>query len=401
MVSTSREQLPVTIGRVSPLHPSFTAVPSFALVGTYPPTQCGIATFTAALVNGLTEVGVPRVGVVRLGSGDSLSWDPRVIAEIYPGLSRSRVDAARAINTHDVMLLQHEFGIFGGDDGIEVLDLLDDVVVPVVTTLHTVPLHPSENQRRVLEEVLQRSDAVVTMTRIARDRLLANYRVLPGKVVTIPHGATVPPLDESANCTDGTATHLLTWGLLGPGKGIEWVIEALAHVADLRGRIHYTVAGQTHPKVRAAQGESYRDMLRRRASELGVSDMVSFDDSYRRLPELLDLVGAATCVVLPYDSEDQITSGVLVDAISAGKPVIATGFPHAIELLCGGVGILVPHRDPVGISEAIRAVATNPGLVDSMSGATRPIAAEHRWSAVASRYAALSAGLVPCRTATG
>ena len=360
MVSGAREQSPVPIGRVSPLHPSYTTVPSFVLVGTYPPTQCGIATFTAALANGLGEAGVPKVGVVRLGTGDALSWDPRVVAEIYPGLSRSRLDAARAVNTHDVMLLQPEFGIFVGDD------------------------------------------AAVTMTRIARDRLLANYRVSPAKVVTIPHGATVPPSLEPTpiGASDGP-TRLLTWGLLGPGKGIEWVIDALARVADLRGQVHYTVAGQTHPKVRASQGETYREMLRRRASDLGVADMVSFDDSYRRLPELLDLVVDSTCVVLPYDSEDQITSGVLVDAISAGKPIIATGFPHAVELLCGGVGILVPHRDPVGISEAIRAMVSHPELVDSMSGATRPLAAEHRWSAVAARYAALSAGLVPHQSATG
>lgn len=401
-MTTSRELLPVTIGRVSPLHPSFSTTPSFVLVGTYPPTQCGIATFTAALANGLTEAGVQKVGVVRVGTGDALSWDPRVVAEIYPGLSRSRIDAARAVNTHDVMLLQHEFGIFGGDDGDEILDLLDDVVIPVVVTLHTVPLHPSDNQRRVLEEVMTRSDVVVTMTRIARDRLLANYRVAASKVLTIPHGATVPPLEERGNgSVHRDATRLLTWGLLGPGKGIEWVIEALARVADLRGHVHYTVAGQTHPKVRATQGESYREMLRRRAGELGVADMVAFDDSYRRLPELLDLVGSSTCVVLPYDSEDQITSGVLVDAISAGKPVIATGFPHALELLCTGVGILVPHRDPVGLADAIRAVTTNPALVRSMSSATRPVAAEHRWSTVASRYATVSAGLIPRQTATG
>lgn len=420
MVSGTRAQVPGSISRVSPLHPSCATMPSFVIVGTYPPTQCGIATFTAALANGLGDAGVPRVGVVRLGAGDALSWDPRVVAEIYPGLSRSRLDAARAVNAHDVMLLQHEFGIFGGEDGDEVLDILDDVVIPVVVTLHTVPLHPSAGQRRVLEELMGRVDAVVTMTRIARSRLLANYSVNPDKVVTIPHGATVPgPVEGSvghANGHTGSAgnghrstaggnghrpTRLLTWGLLGPGKGIEWMIEALARVADLRGNVHYTVAGQTHPKVRATRGEDYRDMLRRRASALGISDMVDFDDSYRRLPELLDLVGTSTCVVLPYDSEDQITSGVLVDAISAGKPVIATGFPHAVELLCSGVGILVPHRDPVGLADAIRAITMNPDLVSSMARATRPVAAEHRWSAVAARYAALSSQFVPRQTATG
>ena len=374
----------------APLHPSVTGSMSIAILGTFPPTQCGIATFTAALANGLSDIGAGRVGVVRLGNGDALSWDPRVVAEVLPGLSRSRIDAARVINSHDVVMIQHEFGIFGGDDGDEVLDLLDDVVIPVVVTLHTVPLRPSPGQRLVLEAVLRRADAAVTMTRIARDRLLANYKVAPEKVVTIPHGATVPHL---APTVPNGRVELLTWGLLGPGKGIEWVVEALAHVADLRGKIRYTVAGQTHPKVKAARGEEYRDMLKERATRLGVVDMVVFDDAYRRLPDLLDLVSQSTCVVLPYDSDDQITSGVLVDAVSAGKPVIATGFPHAAELLCGGVGILVPHRDPVAIGEAVRALATNPALVQSMAAATDSIAAEHKWTAVATRYLELGATL--------
>ena len=374
-------------GRASVLHPSRNGTPRFALVGTYPPTHCGIATFTAALANGLNEVGVRDVGIIRLGTGDALSWDPRVVSEILPGFTRSRLDAARAINDHDMVLLQHEFGIFGGDDGEEVLALLDDVVIPVVVTLHTVPLEPTERQRHILEHVAKRADVVVTMTRIARDRLLSIYNVTAAKVVTIPHGATVPHVTQLPSSDE---VRLLTWGLLGPGKGIEWVIDALGQLGDLRGRIHYTVAGQTHPKVRAARGEEYRDMLRQRASRQGVADMVTFDGSYRRLPELLDLITDSTCVVLPYDSDDQITSGVLVDAVSAGRPVIATGFPHASEILCGGVGILVPHRDPVGMASAIRAMVQNPELAESMSKASEAIAAEHRWTAVAARYAALS-----------
>jgi glycosyltransferase involved in cell wall biosynthesis len=389
-VSITHDRRPAPVASNGQLHPSVTGAASVALVGTYPPTQCGIATFTAALANGLTETGAGRVGVVRLGNGDALSWDPRVVAEILPGLSRSRIDAARAINSHDVVMIQHEFGVFGGTDGDEILDLLDDVVVPIMVTLHTVPLRPTPGQRAVLEAVLRRADAVVTMTRIARDRLLSLYRVSADKVVTIPHGATVPTLSQ-APASDHV--ELLTWGLLGPGKGIEWVVEALAHVADLRGAVHYTVAGQTHPKVKAARGEEYREMLKSRAGDLGVSDMVHFDDTYRRLPDLLELVAGATCVVLPYDSDDQITSGVLVDAVSAGKPVIATGFPHAAELLCGGVGILVPHKDPVAIGEAIRALVTNPALLCSMAAATAPIAADHTWNSVAAKYLSVGTSL--------
>jgi glycosyltransferase involved in cell wall biosynthesis len=125
--------------------------------------------------------------------------------------------------------------------------------------------------------------------------------------------------------------------------------------------------------------------------------MVSFDDQYRTVPSLLELIGQSTCVVLPYDSEDQITSGVLVDAVSAGRPVIATGFPHAVELLAGGVGIVVPHQDPVAMASAIRAVVSNPRLVDSMAEATQTLASDHRWTAVAARYADVSSQLAPTK----
>ncbi|MCE2736657.1 MAG: glycosyltransferase [Ilumatobacteraceae bacterium] len=297
--------------------------------------------------------------------------------------ARSRIEVARLINSYDVLFLQHEFGIFGGTDGSEVLELLDDVHIPVVVTMHTVPLAPTASQRRVFEALARRADALVAMTNIAHDRCINTFSESISKVITIPHGATVP-MGTALSPTKEIS--LLTWGLLGPGKGIEWVIDALAMVPELHDTVHYTVAGQTHPKIRANDGESYRNMLKRRAQLLGISSLVTFDDQYRSLDSLLKLVDQSTCVVLPYDSDDQITSGVLVDAVSAGRPVIATAFPHADELLASGAGIVVPHRDPVSLAQAIRRVAHDREELAHMAEATVPIAAEHRWSAVAARY---------------
>jgi glycosyltransferase involved in cell wall biosynthesis len=197
-----------------------------------------------------------------------------------------------------------------------------------------------------------------------------------------------------------TDVSLLTWGLLGPGKGVEWVIDALAMLPDLRDRIHYTVAGETHPKIKANDGEQYREMLKRRAELLGVSGQVVFDDRYRSLPSLLGLINDATCVVLPYDSDDQITSGVLVDAVSAGRPVIATRFPHAVELLSDGAGIVVPHRDAVSLAHAIRRVATDESVLQEMASATWSLAAEHRWSAIAAKYVDLAVQVLISEGAT-
>lgn len=368
----------------SPLHPSTGRMPSIALLSTFPPTHCGLATFAAALAEGLKSIGVRHIGIVEASDGESCSLDPRVHARMVAGSPKSRISAARIINSYDFLLLQHEFGIFGGPDGSEILDLLDDIYIPVVVTLHTVPLVPTSGQRRVLEAIGRRADVLVTMTQSARDRLIGLYDISESKVSTIPHGATVPMGFEMPS-TDTTT--LLTWGLLGPGKGLEWVIDALAMLPDVRSDVRYVIAGQTHPKVLANEGERYRNMLKLRAERLGVSNMVTFDDQYRSLPSLMNVIRDATCVVLPYDSPDQITSGVLVDAVAAGRPVIATAFPHAAELISSDIGIVVPHKDPVSLASAIRVMVKNPNLVESMSIATEPIATEHKWTAVAARYA--------------
>lgn len=369
--------------RISPLHPAVGRAPSIVILSTYPPTQCGLATFASALYRGLKDVGVDRVGVVQVNDGAVYSLVPETVGQWTPGSTQSRIDAARVINSFDVLILQHEFGIFPGNDGSEVLQLLRDVHVPVIMTMHTVPLFPTQGQRNVFEALLHRADVAVAMTDVAHQRCLDVFDVAHDKVHTIPHGATVPHQTSLPVSRD---VSLLTWGLLGPGKGIEWVIDALAMLPDLQERIHYTVAGQTHPKVKANDGEQYREMLKRRAELLGVSHLVTFDDSYRSLPSLLNLINESTCVVLPYDSDDQITSGVLVDAVSAGRPVIATQFPHAVELLNKGAGLVVPHRDSVSIAHAIRQVASDEQLLKEMAAATWPLADEHRWVSVAARY---------------
>jgi glycosyltransferase involved in cell wall biosynthesis len=209
----------------------------------------------------------------------------------------------------------------------------------------------------------------------------------------IPHGAAVSDavrLDES-----NAQPRLLTWGLLGPGKGIEWAIDALAQLRDLKPRPKYIVAGNTHPKVFEYEGDVYRNMLIQRAKNRKVD--VEFDPKYRSLPSLARLISDASIVILPYDSPDQVTSGVLVDAIAAGRPVIATAFPHAVELLSTGAGIVVPRQDPTALAEAIRTVLTTPGLAQKMAAEARRLAPELAWPHIASRYALLGEELLSKR----
>ena len=375
----------------SPLHPSAGKMPTVAVMSTYPPTHCGLATFAAALAKGMDDVGARSVGIIDVNDDPSSPDIPNVVARLKSHSARSRIEVARVINGYDFLLIQHEFGIFGGNDGCEILELLDDVLVPVIVTLHTVPLQPTDGQRQVLEDLANRADVLVAMTNVARNRFIELYDVDSSKVVVIPHGATLPA--SSSTPVDEPFT-FLTWGLLGPGKGIEWMIDAMAMVPELRDRIRYVIAGQTHPKILANDGDSYRDMLKRRSRLLGVDGLIEFDDSYRTLDSLLELIGTATCVVLPYDSVDQITSGVLVDALAARRPVIATAFPHAVELLEEKAGVVVPHHDPVSLASAIRAVVTEKAKLAEMYAATADIAREHRWTAVAARYLECGSQLV-------
>jgi glycosyltransferase involved in cell wall biosynthesis len=263
--------------------------------------------------------------------------------------------------------------------------------VPAIVVLHTVLTDPTVRQREILEAVAARADAVVTMTAAARDRL-AGYAVDLAKVCIIAHGAPVMPRAEPAP----RPAHLtiLTWGLLGPGKGIEWGIEAMALLRDLRPMPHYVIAGQTHPKVLLHQGDIYRDRLHEQVRRAQLGPWVRFDGRYRGAVALADLVQAADVVLLPYDSTEQVTSGVLIEAVAAGKPVVATQFPHARELLAGGAGLVVPHRDPAAIAAALRSVLTHGEVLAAMASAAAATAPGLLWPAVAGRYRELAARLI-------
>jgi glycosyltransferase involved in cell wall biosynthesis len=366
----------------------------FGVLSTYPPTQCGIATFTQSLVTHLDRAG-GYVGVVRVVDEPQVQVLP-VVAQWERGNARSTSDAAMALDDFDVAIVQHEYGIFGGADGEDVLDLVRRLHVPVVTVLHTVLTHPSANQHRVLAELVARSAALVTMTETARDRLAAGWGVDPDLVTVIPHGADDNRRYGPSTELPATPT-VLTWGLLSQGKGIEWALLALA---DLKGHVElprYRVVGRTHPRVLEREGEAYRDRLVAMAHDLGIADHVEFDSRYLSREELRDVVRQADIVLLPYDSREQVTSGVLTEAVAAGKPVISTSFPHAVELLSDGAGLLVPQGDHEALAVALTSVLTVAGLSNRMATHARGLAVSLLWPTVAARYVELGRSLVDLR----
>ncbi len=371
----------------------------YGFVSTFPPTQCGLATFTVALRSALLRSTIDEGWVVRLVDASAPPpGDPEVV-QLISGDSASLRAAAAQLNLCDVAILQHEYGVYGGADGSEILHLLDQVRVPCVVVLHTVLTEPTPHQRRVLESVVAKADAVVTMTMTARDRLASGYAADMTKVCIIAHGA--PGLETTmAEPTFRTGEFtVLTWGLLGPGKGIEWGIGAMALLRDLQPMPRYKVAGQTHPKVLLREGEAYRNRLREQVRQAEMGSWITFDGHYRNTRALATLVRSADVVLLPYDSTEQVTSGVLIEAVAAGKPVVATQFPHARELLSGGAGLLVPHRDPAAIAAALRSVITCRDIMTRMAAAATATAPQVLWPAIADRYRELAGRLITASVA--
>jgi polysaccharide biosynthesis protein PslF len=369
---------------------------SYGFLGTYPPTQCGIATFSRALLRSLVaSKSGDRAGVVRVLDGPAGLDPSEVVGHLVVGSADSHLSAAKALNDFDVAVVQHEYGIYGGQDGEQLLDVLDHVRVPVVVVAHTVLARPTAHQAEVLHRIVEAADGIVVMTETARDRLLERYSADPGRVTVIKHGANVLP--STATPEPGTRPTILTWGLLGPGKGIEWAIDGLQRLTKMRPVPQYVVAGQTHPRVLQLQGERYRRQLTARAAASGVSHMLRFEDSYLDDDALAELIQSADVVLLPYDAREQVTSGVLVEAVAAGKPVVATAFPHAVELLSGGAGLLVPQFDGVAIGEALHTVLTRPVRAQRMQAAAARLAPAMRWPSVAQQYRMLATDLLTNR----
>ncbi|HEY2313552.1 MAG TPA: glycosyltransferase [Streptosporangiaceae bacterium] len=364
---------------------------AYALLSTYPPTQCGLATFTAALLTHLPQPG-DSVAVVRVLDEPAPRSSAEVMQNLVAGSVGSAVAAADVLNSSDVVIVQHEYGIYGGPDGQDVVSLLEALYVPTIVVLHTVLAHPTPRQRAILDGVIDAASAVVTMTQTARSRLLDIYGTSAEKVVVIPHGAHDNRVLAASTPVARRPT-VLTWGLLGPGKGIEHAIDAMGMLASRGLTADYQVAGQTHPRVLDREGEAYRRALEARARTRNVADRVHFDGRFLAAGALARLIHAADVVLLPYDSLEQVTSGVLIEAVTAGKPVVSTCFPHAVELLGGGAGLLVDRQDPAGIAHALERVLTVPGLAARMSRRSADLAPQLLWPAVARSYRELASAL--------
>ncbi|MGA9069940.1 MAG: glycosyltransferase family 4 protein, partial [Terracidiphilus sp.] len=338
-----------------------------AFIGNYLPRECGIATFTTDLCTSLAvEFGEERLFAIPVNDPDSsYDYPKRVRLEITQEDIASYERAADFLNFNgnDLVCLQHEYGIYGGDAGGYILTLLRKLKMPIVTTLHTVLREPDFNQRNVLEEIARISDRMVVMSELAATLLHEVYAVPVEKIDVIPHGVPDLPFMDPNYFKDKFGTEgksvLLTFGLLSPNKGIENVIQALPAILAQQPNVVYIVSGVTHPHLRRHEGERYREGLQALAEELGVADHLILNNRFVNAEELVEHVGAADIYITPYKHEAQVVSGTLAIALGAGKAIISTPYWHAKELLAENRGVIVPFQDSSAIAKAVIALLEN------------------------------------------
>jgi glycosyltransferase involved in cell wall biosynthesis len=365
-----------------------------AFIGNSLPRRCGIATFTTDLQQAIAAAGatLDTTIVAMTDEGRHYDYPPVVRLQVHDGKVEEYERAAHFLNTghFDVVSLQHEFGIFGGDAGSHIMTTLAGVTMPIVTTLHTVLPQPSPAQRRVLSEIADVSTKVIVMAEKGAQLLRSEYGVPAAKIQMIPHGipdcAFAEPEAAKVRHGFGGRAVILTFGLISPNKGIEIMIEAMPAILRSRADAVYVVLGATHPNLVRREGETYRERLKSRTRELGIEAHVVFLDQFVDQATLVDFISMCDVYVTPYLNEAQMTSGTLAYSFGVGKAVVSTPYWHARELLAEGRGILVPFGDSAAIGAEIAALLTDDTRRQALRKAAYAYSRAMTWERTAEKY---------------
>lgn len=365
--------------------------PVVLFLSTYPPRACGIATFTQDLVRALSESGKTETGVAALSDAEY-----RYPPEVRFSLSQQRREdyrlAARKINSSsaDLLMIEHEFGIYGGRAGDWLLRLTESLRIPFCVTFHTVLPRPNKTQKRVVSELAAACRNMVTMSAFSAKTLCEVYGAREEKIVSIHHGVPEIPLGDRETLKRGEGLSgrfvVSTFGLLSPGKGLEYGIAAAARAAKKHPEILYLILGQTHPVVREKFGEQYRESLEKTVSELGAQENIRFVNRYLTKEEIVRWLSLSDVYLTPYLGKDQAVSGTLAYAVGCGRVIVSTPYPYAREMLADGRGLLAKFRSAPSLSDCILRVADDPGLQREMEQKTLKLGREMTWSRVAEKY---------------
>lgn len=373
-----------------------------AYVSSYPPRECGIATFTKNLTSAIKKLVFfkPPVIVAINESHHFYNYDTSVKFGIRRDFHNDYEKAAEYLNSSKVQLvnLQHEFGLFGGEGGEFITSFLKKVDKPVVTTLHT--LSPSFEPKTIsiLREIAEYSSKLITMTQTGKD-ILQKYDIQSDKIEIIQHGCPDIPFVDSEKVKSSlfgpkTKIVLSTFGLLSSGKGIEYVIQALPEVVKKNPELIYLIIGETHPEVRRIEGEKYRNKLIGLTEDLGLHENVKFHNRFLTRKELVKYLKATDIYITPYVNPNQISSGTLVYAMGAGKAIISTPYLHAKEALAKNRGLLCKFKDYESIRKNILELAYNQKLRRSFQKKTYKYSRNFTWKKVAKKYVALFRSLI-------
>lgn len=372
----------------SMLSPALRAV----FISSFVPRECGLATFTEDVVTAVAPYDVSCKVIAMNRPGQQHAYDRRVIATVQEHRPADYLAAAELINRgrFDVLSVQHEFGIFGGEECDDLATFLALVEIPVVTTFHTILRKPSPAMRRHLRAVAKSSTAIVVMNSLAVDLLRDVYGLETSNVSVLHHGAPVVPAGRRRTIKDDFNLHgrkvISTFGLLSSGKGLEYAVQAMPYIVASHPEAVYLILGQTHPVVKQQEGERYRESLLALAEAAGVADHVVFVDKYFTKAELVAYLLATDIYLTPYLNLEQVTSGTLAYAMACGRPLVSTPYLYAEFLLGDDRGLLVPPRDPRGIAEACRHILENPDLQARMERTNWLFGQKMLWPRVGKEY---------------
>ncbi len=365
-----------------------------AFIGNYAPRKCGIATFTTDLCEAIADEfkGTSCIAMPVNDIENGYEYPARVRFELTEKDIKSYRRAADFLNINnvDIVSLQHEYGIYGGQAGSYILALLRELRMPIITTLHTILRNPDPDQRRVMDEIVVLSDRLVVMSQRGVEFLTDIYHVPPEKIDLIPHGIPDVPFEDPSFNKDLFGVEgksvLLSFGLLSPNKGIENVINALPAIVAKHPDVVYIIVGATHPHIIRNDGESYRLSLQWLAHEKGVEENVIFYNRFVELDELVQFISAADIYITPYLDVAQITSGTLAYTLGAGKAIISTPYWYAEEMLADERGALVPFHDPQALAEQVIDLLDNESKRHAMRKRAYLFGRDMIWSQVARRY---------------